>query len=132
MHDAGYPVGLIADTVGRAYNTVKDIVLRHSHWGEIAERPVFARWRAEQQQILEVGARQIAADALVQTQAAMPKASALQAATVYAIMVDKSRLLAGESTVNVDMHVQVQAVDELASILSQAILVNPVDNFPIK
>lgn len=129
LADAGYGASQIAPMVGLNRRSVSDIIRQHGRWGDIAaDRPVFTRLRQAQQQILEASSRQIAAQALEQTETALPKASALQAATVFAIMVDKSRLLAGESTANVAVDVHLQGIDELASILGQALTSKPVDN----
>ena len=130
MADAGFPPSVIGKALGKPRSTISEIINLHGCWGKIAEKPVFERWRREQQQLIEASSRQIAAEALEQTQIALPKASALQAATVFAIMVDKSRLLAGESTANLDVHIQVQGLDELASALGQALLFDPTKSIP--
>ena len=125
LADAGLPPGVIGKTLGKARQTISDIINLHGCWGKIAEKPVFSAWRHAQQQILEASSRQIAAEALEQTQTALPKASALQAATVFAIMIDKSRLLAGESTQIVDVSITMAGHDTLADALANAIDVSP-------
>ena len=124
MSEAGYQGSQIHRTLGIGYASINEIVNRHGRWGDLPEEPVFRKLRSEQQRTLEAAARAMCAKALVQTEAALPKASALQAATVFAICVDKSRIFAGEPTeihANLNLNAAV-SLDKLASILGQRLV----------
>ena len=134
LGDAGYQPSQIAPAVGLPRTTVNDIIARHGRWGAIAEKPVFVKWRLEQQQLLEAGYRESAGVLLAHAmrEEKLDKSSTYQLVIASKIALDASRLLAGESTANVDLHVAVQGMDALASALGQALLANPVDNSQVK
>lgn len=121
--DAGYPASQAGEMVGVAPRTAQDIVRCHGQWGEVAEKPVFARLRAEQNQILEALARKMAADSWVKAAEKIDKASYYQLVMGGAIMLDKARLLAGESTENVaHLHRhEVAGLDDLAVKLADVL-----------
>lgn len=126
MGDAGYTPAQIAPEVGLPAGTVHDIIHRHRRWGEIAEKPVFRRLRETQNQTLEAafraGAAQLFAKAFDEDKLA--KASTYQLVTSAAISIDKARLLAGESTANIDLHVKAELVgmEQLCAALSRTLV----------
>ena len=124
LGDAGWQGRGIARQLGIADSTIQDVITRHGRWGEMADAPMFVQLRATQQRHLESAGRALAAKAMIQTEIALPKASALQAATVAAIMIDKSRILAGEPTeihANLNLNAAV-SIDKLCDILNQRLI----------
>ena len=93
----------IAEATGVSASTVHRIVSRAHGWGEVAEREVFKRYREEQNQALEQVNRTMAAEALIKAYGKMDQASFYQLVYGAAIMTDKARLMAGESTQNVEV-----------------------------
>jgi hypothetical protein len=73
---------------------------------------------------LEQANRTLAAKALNAAEGKIDGASFYQLVYGAAIMTDKARLLAGESTQNIEVHHkhEVQALDKLATMLSQALV----------
>ena len=106
--------------------SVRDILNKHGRWGVVAEKPVFAKLRAEQKLVLEASYRTSAAKFLERSmeEAKLEKASTYQLVIASSIALDKSQLLAGEPTeitASVNIHA-IQGLDRLASILSQALM----------
>ena len=106
--------------------SIYDILGKHGHWGEIADRPVFIKLRQQQQAHLEAAFRAGSAKLLERAfdEDKLQKASTYQLVIASSIAVDKARLLAGEPTeitASVSL-VAIQGIDRLASILSQSLL----------
>jgi len=122
--DAGMSSPQVAEIVGIPARTVRDIVSRHGHWGEMAERPVFAQLRLEQKQHLEAASRYLSSQCLIHVEENLHKCSSYQAAGIYGLLRTHERLDAGEATTNVAVHaeVEVRGLDQLAAALSEAIL----------
>jgi hypothetical protein len=117
FRDAGRRVGIAADTVAS--------ILNGDHgWSEITDAPIFKQYRAKQNKALEQAARTLAAKAFSHAEATLDKASFYQAVVGGSILIDKARLLAGESTENVAVLVRHEAegLDALASVLGQTLL----------
>ena len=73
--------------------------------------------------MLEATGRYLAAKAMIQLDNTLPYANAYQSCLIASIMIDKSRLLAGESTANVEVHIKaVGELDDLCSKLSNVLL----------
>ena len=125
MGDAGYSSNQIAPIIGLPGRTIRDIIARHGKWGELAEKPVFASLRQAQTQHLEAAGRALAAKAMIQCEDMLPKANAYQACLISSIMIDKSRLLAGEATQIVEVNTKLEAtgLDQFCKLLSQALIV---------
>ena len=122
----GFSTPEIAAKTDISQRTVYDIINRHGRWGEVAEKPVFARLRAEQNQHLEASFRLAAAKslALAFDPVKLEKASYYQLIVGSSIALDKSRLLAGEPTeitATINLHA-IQGLDRLATILSHTLL----------
>ena len=132
MSQIGFTQQVIADRTGINQRTVSDIVNGHGRWGEIVERPLFAKLRLEQQQHLEAGYRLAAAKLLERAfdEDKLAKASTYQLVISSGIALDKSRLLAGESTQNIAVSsvAEVKGLDTLCQLLSQSLL--PIDVTP--
>jgi predicted transcriptional regulator len=128
MADAGYTGAQIAGELPIKRRTVYDIIAGHANWSKVADRPVFAQWRSDQNQRMEAGFRAASANYLVKSldKDKLDKASTYQLAIAAKLSLEAARLIAGESTQNVDLHVQVTGLDDLAATLSQALLSNPV------
>jgi transposase len=114
----------IAEATGVSASTVHRIVSRAHGWGEVAERDVFKRYREEQNKALEQVNRTMAAEALIKAYGKMDQASFYQLVFGAAIMTDKARLLAGESTQNVEVHNkhEIEGLDKLSELLSQRLI----------
>ena len=126
LAEAGYSGQEIARNTGLNNRSVYDVLHRHGRWGEVAEKPVFIRLRAEQNQHLEAAFRSAAAEFLVRSmeEDKLAKASTYQLVIASSIAIDKARLLAGESTENVaHLHLhEIPALDRLAEKLGQTLL----------
>ena len=124
LAEAGYNAPAIAKSIGLAERTVYDVLNRHDKWGEIAERPVFAELRKQQNLALEAAARQFAAQSWAKAAEKMDQASYYQLVTGGAILIDKARLLGGESTQNIELHAkhEISGIDQLCSALSQVLI----------
>ena len=114
----------IAEATGVSASTVHRIVSGAHGWGEVAEREVFKRYREEQNKALEQVNRTMAAEALIKAYGKMDQASFYQLVFGAAIMTDKARLLAGETTQNIEVHpkAEIQGLDKLCDMLSQSLL----------
>src|SRR3990167_2092476 len=126
LEAAGHTGNAISAITGLARSSVRDILRGHGRWGEVADKPVFARLRAEQQVHLEAAFRTAAAEFLARStdEDKLQKASTYQLVIASSIALDKSRLLAGEPTEIVatyNLHA-IEGIDRLASILSQSLL----------
>lgn len=126
MSSIGYSSRQIAAATGLNARSIRDIIARHGHWGEVADKPVFAMLRQQQNNVLEAAYRSGAAllfQAALEP-AKLKKASTYQLVTSSAIAFDKSRLAAGEPTeiiASVDLHL-VGNLDKLAARLSQTLV----------
>ena len=114
----------IAEATGVSASTVHRIISGAHGWGEVADREVFKRYREEQNKALEQVNRTMAAEALVKAYGKMKHASFYQLVVGASIMTDKARLLAGESTQNIEVHtkLEIAGLDKLSDMLSQRLL----------
>ena len=131
LAEAGFAKNEIARRTTISEASVRDILNKHGRWGEIAEKPVFAKLRAEQKLVLEAGYRASAAKFLDRSleEAKLEKASTYQLVIASSIALDKSQLLAGEPTeitASINLHA-IQGLDRLAAMLSQSLLPQPDD-----
>jgi hypothetical protein len=124
VESGGLSASEAGQSLGLGKNTVANILKGKYGWDEIVERPVFVRHRANQNKALEQAARTLAAKAFAHAEETLPKASFYQAVVGGSILIDKARLLAGESTENVAVLVRHEAegLDALASVLGQTLL----------
>lgn len=124
LAQSGYRPMQIERLTGIDEASVRDILRRHGRWGEIAATPVFARLRSEQTRAMEAALRVGAAQAIIEAYKPekLAEASHRDLMVGIGISIDKFRLLAGESTQNVDLHVQVSGLDDLAASLGQALI----------
>jgi transcriptional regulator with XRE-family HTH domain len=124
LSEMGFSQQDISEQVGISRRTISDILNGIGHWGQLAERPIFAKQRAEQSKALEAAARSFAAQSWAKAAEKMDSASYYQLVMGGAILIDKARLLAGESTANVEVHskVEIAGLDQLCSALSQVLL----------
>jgi hypothetical protein len=124
LSDMGFGQAAIAEQTGLNRRSVWDILNKVGHWGEVVEQPVLKRFRQEQNSALEATARQFAAQSWAKAAEKMDSASYYQLVMGGAILIDKARLLAGESTQNVEVHskVEIAGLDQLCSALSQVLL----------
>jgi predicted transcriptional regulator len=136
LGDLGYPSTQIAPIVGLNDRSIRDIINRHGRWGELADTPVFAKLRREQNQNLESAYRAAAAEslALAFNPDKLIKASYYQLVIGSSIALDKARLLAGESTENVIVvhRHEASVLDRLAERLGQRLLANNVSRETIE
>jgi predicted transcriptional regulator len=125
MAKLGHTSESIAPILGISGRSIRDILNKHGRWGEIAETPVFARLRHEQSKVLESAFRAGAAKLFERAFDAekLDKASTYQLVTSAAIAFDKARLAAGESSINIEVHVDaVVTIDDLSSRLSRRLI----------
>jgi hypothetical protein len=124
LRDMGFSQAHIAEQTGLNHRSVWDIVNRVGHWGKLAESSVLKKFRVEQNSALEAAARTFAAQSWAKAAEKMDSASYYQLVMGGAILIDKARLLAGESTANVEIHtkLEVTGLDNLCSALSQVLL----------
>lgn len=132
LAELGFPPAQIPPMLGGKISTttVRDIIHKHGRWGEVSERPVFARLRAEQNKVLESAFRAGSAQLLERAfeEEKLKKASTYQLVIASSVALDKSRLLAGEPTELIGMaHLhEVPALDRLAAALSSRLV--PIQN----
>jgi predicted transcriptional regulator len=126
LADMGHVEREIAEHTGINQKSLAYIIGKHGKWGELAEQPIFRKLRAEQNQVLETGYRSAAAALLHRAfdESKLEKASTYQLVIASSVALDKARLLAGESTANVEVHtkLEVTGLDNLCSALSQVLL----------
>jgi DNA-binding MurR/RpiR family transcriptional regulator len=94
----------IAGATGVPPSTVHRIIHGANGWGEVAEGELFKRHREQQNKALEQANRTMAAEALKTAYGKIDQARFYQLVYGAAIMTDKARLLAGESTQNIAVH----------------------------
>jgi hypothetical protein len=130
LNDVGYPSTQIGRMLDIAQRTAHDIINLHGNWGEVAERPVFARLRLDQKKHLEATSRMLSAKCLIQVDKTIEKASAYQAAGIYGLLRTHERLDAGEPT-EIIGHIQdrrsVESLEALAAALSQTLIARQQD-----
>ena len=128
MYEHGEPQAAIAETLDLPHQTVSTILHGSTpKWEEIIKNQdtnSFGAHRRLAKQVMQAASIELAKKALVQVDASLDKASALQAATVYGILRDKERLDAGEATQNIAIvaRVDFEQLDVLAAKLGQALL----------
>ena len=120
----GHSERQIAREVGLAASTVHTILSQANGWDQIADEPVFKQNRAQQNRALEQSARTIAAKAMERAEGKIDEAGFYHLTLGAGIMIDKARLLAGESTENIAIRTkeQIESIDALAAALSEALL----------
>ena len=125
LADLGHQGTQIADAMGLPVRTVDDIINGRNGWGEIiANNEAFRKYRTDAKRKMQAASTKLAQKALQQVEDKLDKASASQAAIIYAIMRDKERLDAGEPTeiaVTYTRH-EVSGLDALAQALSTALM----------
>ena len=126
LADVGYSGAAISRITQLNQASVSDILNGKGHWSTLVEKPVFLELRRAQNQTLEAGFRS-ASNVLLQRafdESKLEKASTYQLVIASSVALDKARLLAGESTANVEVHskVEVTGLDNLCSALSQVLL----------
>ena len=117
--EAARRTGLSIRTVQEICAEVRGEVGQGYGWGEIAQGPIFQEHRRRQSQYLEVYARDLARKSWSHAEAKLPDASYSQAVLGGAILVDKARLLAGESTSNISTHITHEAGASLDALLTR-------------
>jgi hypothetical protein len=126
LADVGYSGESISRIAKLSRSSVTDILNQKGHWSTLVESPVFKALRREQNQVLEAGFR-ASANLLLQRafdESKLEKASTYQLVIASSVALDKARLLAGESTQNIEVHskLEVTGLDNLCSALSQVLL----------
>lgn len=124
LHAAGYSGNDIARRTGVTRPSVQDILAKHGHWGVIADKPVFIKLRLEQNKALEAAFRAGSAELLGRAfdEDKLKKASTYQLVIASSIALDKSRLLAGESTENIAVHHESEAIEAAADKIAGALM----------
>lgn len=114
----------IAAVTGVPASTVHRIVSGANGWDEVAEGEVFKEHRRQQNKALEQANRTLAKKALEAAEGKIKDASFYQLVYGAAIMTDKARLLAGESTQHIEVHTKAQVVglDKLCEMLGQSLI----------
>jgi hypothetical protein len=120
----GYSSSKAGLVLGLAKHSVTDIINGVSGWNERKQEPLFARYRQEQKAILIHAMTQLTRESLIHASQNLHKASYSQAIVGSAILIDKTRLLAGEPTeitASIELHA-VGSLDKLANLLSQSLV----------
>jgi predicted transcriptional regulator len=114
----------IAGSTGVPPSTVHRIIHGANGWGEVAEGELFKRYRQQQNKALEQAYRSLAADSMIHAAKKLPKASYAQAVLGSSILIDKARLLAGESTQNFEVHTkhEVENLENFCELLRQSLI----------
>src|ERR1043166_1853490 len=124
VEGAGYSNNKAAVMVGLPRQTVDNIINGNAGWEERKNQSVLSGyWQAEKAR-LQHAMTELTKDALSQASKSIDKASFLQAVTGAGILIDKTRLLAGEPT-SISASLTVQAVaslDKLAALLGQSLV----------
>ena len=120
----GHSERQIAREVGLPASTVHTILSKANGWDQIADEPVFKQNRAQQNRALEQAARSMAAKAMERAEGKIDEAGFYHLTLGAGIMIDKARLLAGESTENIAIRSreEILKLDLLAAALSEALL----------
>jgi predicted transcriptional regulator len=120
----GHSERQIAKEVGLPASTVHTILSKANGWDQIADEPVFKQNRAQQNRALEQAARSMAAKAMEKAEGKIDEAGFYHLTLGAGIMIDKARLLAGESTENIAIRSreEILKLDLLAAALSEALL----------
>lgn len=118
MYQAGIPVGDISAETGLSKRTIYHILNGDYNWGEILKNnEAYKLYKEATTKALEVNAWELAKKSFVHAEEKLPDASYAQAVLGGSILLDKARLLAGESTENIahaHRH-EVVAKDEVAA-----------------
>ena len=129
LAEAGYTPTQISRETGVSQPSISGILHRHGRWGEVTKLPVFNELRREQNLHLEAAFRAGAAQLLGRAfdESKLEKASTYQLVIASSIALDKSRLLAGESTENVAVLVrhELSTEDALLKRLASTLLPEP-------
>ena len=105
----------IAGVTGVPASTVHRIIHGVNGWGEVTEGETFNRLREQQNKALEQSYRSLAADSVIHAATKLSQASYAQAVLGSSILIDKARLLAGESTQNIAIHTRTLAFKRVVS-----------------
>ncbi len=138
--DMGHSQRHAANILGLDHVTVHDIVRNKVGWNERKNLPVFKQYRTEQKVILEHAMTNLAGQMFVQAEKSVDKLNGYQAVVAGSILIDKVRLLQGESTQNIaHLHsIDASSLDGLCSMLGQSltqstpVIPNQTDNSSIK
>lgn len=126
LAEMGYGKQAIADQTGINRHSVHDILDRVGHWAQLEQTPVFRELRREQNRALEQAWQtgQAQCLALAFEPARLAKMSSYQLVGMAGIANQNSRLLAGESTQNIELHAkhEVSGLDNLCQALSQVLI----------
>lgn len=123
LGDSGMPSTQVAAKVGLPERTAYDIVHRVGRWGELADTPVFAKLRHEQNRALEATGRALAAKFWIHAEDNIDKLSPYQAVVAGSILIDKAQLLAGLPTSIIETHnlTAIANLEDLGAKLADAI-----------
>jgi hypothetical protein len=122
--EAGYSRNKASKMTGLARQTIDDIINGNVGWDERANEPLFRQYRQQENKRLTHACTELAKAAIVHAHSALPKASFLQAVLGSAALIDKARLLAGESTENVAVahRHEVEDLGVLADALAKSLV----------
>ena len=120
----GHSERQIAKEIGLPASTVHTILSKANGWDQISDEPIFKQHRAQQNRALEQSARTIASKAMEKAEDKIDEAGFYHLTLGAGIMIDKARLLAGESTENIAIRTKEDflKLDILAAALSEALL----------
>jgi len=99
LYDAGIPVGQVSEDTGLSRRTVYSIVSGEHKWREILESDErFKQYKEETTKALQLHSWELAKKSFIHAEKKLPEASYAQGVFGGAILVDKARLLGGDST----------------------------------
>ncbi len=124
VEGAGYTPEMASRVTGLSKHTVENIINGNEGWEERKNRPVFAQYWRDEKLRLQHAMTQLTKEALVRAHDSLDKASFYQAVTGAAILIDKTRLLAGEPTeITANLNIQaVGSLDRLANMLGHSLV----------
>jgi len=120
LHDAGIKMDDIVDATGLPQRTIYNIVNLVGPWAEIVtNNEIFQRYRNEVKKMIQTGSLELSKACLNQIEVKLPQASAAQAAVVFGILHDKERIQAGESNLNIAVHVTKEDLASREDVLAR-------------
>ena len=122
MVEAGHTAQEAANITGMDPVTVRDIRNRKGHWLQDVETPIFQEWRLRTKREIMGRSTELAVKLLAHADKNLDKTSPYQAIGMYGILRTHDRLDAGESTQNIAVHHESEAIETAADKIAGALM----------